>query len=60
MDNPTELEIRVALAIGRVITRGPVEPKKGWIEAARAAIKEISNARSLPEDDPPSGPQGQS
>ena len=29
---------RVARAIGEVVCRGPVEPRKGWAEAARAAI----------------------
>lgn len=34
----TNLE-QVAMAIGRVVTRGEVEPRKGWLKAASAAVE---------------------
>ena len=38
MDHKQMLEQAVALAIGRSIWGGDVEPRGGWLKAARAAI----------------------
>jgi hypothetical protein len=38
---------RTALAIGLVVCRGPVEPQKGWIEAAAAAQQSLGDLRPL-------------
>lgn len=36
-----ELIEAIALAIGRVVTRGEVEPRKGWLAAGAAALSAI-------------------
>jgi hypothetical protein len=41
-DTPTPTEIAVAKAIGRAIWGSDVEPRGGWLKAARAAIKAMS------------------
>jgi hypothetical protein len=45
-----DVEVAVALAIGKSIWGGEVEPRGGWLKAARAALaclRDLSVARGL-------------
>lgn len=51
----TKLE-EIALAIGRVVARTEVEPRKAWLEAARVAVEELREPSTAVLDAMPPSP----